>query len=86
MEDAWTALTKLPESFRQWWPLIHLDDVIDLINHALEREIDGVYNATAPQPVRQREFARTLGRVLHPPAFFPAPAYVLKAILRGMAP
>ena len=73
-------------SGRQWWPWIHLDDVIGLMRHALERDIEGVFNATAPQPVRQREFARVLGRVLHRPAFIPAPAFALKLILGEMAP
>jgi len=72
-------------SGRQWWPWIHLNDVIGLMRHILECDVDGVFNATAPQPVRQREFARILGRVLHRPAFVPAPAFVLKPILREMA-
>ena len=71
-------------SGRQWWPWIHLGDVIGLMQHILEHSADGVFNATAPQPVRQREFARILGRgVLHRPAFVPAPAFALKLILGG---
>ena len=73
-------------SGRQWWPWIHLGDLVGLIKHALEQDIEGVFNATAPQPVRQREFARVLGRVLRRPAFVPAPALALKLILGEMAP
>ncbi len=72
-------------SGRQWWPWIHLADVIGLTRHILEGDVDGMFNATAPQPVRQREFARILGRVLHRPAFLPAPAFVLKLVLGEMA-
>src|SRR5438067_2334253 len=39
----------------------------------------GTYNATAPAPERNRDFARTLGRVLHRPAFMPTPAFALRA-------
>ena len=73
-------------SGRQWWPWIHLDDLIGLMRHALEQEVQGVLNATAPHPVRQREFARTLGRALHRPAVVPAPALALKFVLGDMAP
>ena len=73
-------------SGRQWWPWIHLDDLIGLMRHALEQDIQGVLNATGHQPVRQREFARALGRVLHRPAVVPAPALALKLILGDMAP
>ena len=73
-------------SGRQWWAWIHLADLIGLIRHTLERDIDGVFNATAPQPVRQREFARALGRLLHRPSVVPAPALALKLVLGAMAP
>ena len=73
-------------SGRQWWPWIHLDDVTGLMKHVLEQDVEGVFNATAPQPARQRQFARVLGRALHRPAFFPAPAFALKLVLGEMAP
>ena len=64
---------------RQWMPWIHLDDQIRLIEFLLQRdEARGPYNACAPQPVRNDEFARTLGRVLHRPARLPLPAFVLR--------
>ena len=72
-------------SGRQWWPWIHLDDVVGLIIFALENELSGSLNATAPQPVRQKEFARILGRVLRRPTFFPAPAFALKILLGGFS-
>lgn len=65
---------------RQWMPWIHIHDEIALIDFLLQRnDASGPYNACAPEPVRNREFARRLGRTLHRPAFMPLPALVLKA-------
>ena len=67
---------------RQWMPWIHIDDQIALIDFLLHRnEASGPYNACAPKPVRNREFAKTLGSVLHRPAFMPMPAFALKIAL-----
>jgi uncharacterized protein (TIGR01777 family) len=64
---------------RQWMPWIHIDDQIALIDFLLHRnEASGPYNACAPKPVRNREFAKALGGVLHRPAFMPMPAFALK--------
>ncbi|MGH8386824.1 MAG: TIGR01777 family oxidoreductase [Pseudomonas sp.] len=64
---------------RQWMPWIHINDQIALIDFLLHRnEASGPYNACAPKPVRNREFAKTLGEVLHRPSFMPMPAFVLK--------
>ena len=51
---------------RQWMSWIHREDLIGLIQWLLEFEsAGGAYNGTAPEPVRNREFARTLGRVMN---------------------
>ncbi|MGE7960197.1 TIGR01777 family oxidoreductase [Pseudomonas sp. NPDC089530] len=64
---------------RQWMPWIHIKDQIALIDFLLHRnDASGPYNACAPKPVRNREFARTLGSVLHRPAIMPVPAFVLR--------
>ncbi|CAD0261209.1 TIGR01777 family protein [Pseudomonas veronii] len=66
-------------SGRQWMPWVHIHDQIALIDFLLhQRDARGPYNACAPHPVRNREFAKTLGQVLHRPAFMPMPAFVLK--------
>ena len=72
-------------SGRQWWSWIHRDDLIGLIIHLLENEYQGAVNGVAPSPVRQKQFARVLGRVLSRPAFLPAPALALKVVLGGFA-
>ncbi|MFM7273219.1 MAG: TIGR01777 family oxidoreductase [Gammaproteobacteria bacterium] len=71
---------------RQWMSWIHRDDVIGLIEWLLARDdASGVYNATAPEPVDSRGFARTLGTVLHRPALLPLPAPVLRLALGEMS-
>lgn len=66
-------------SGRQWMPWIHIDDQIALIDFLLHRDdAQGPYNACAPSPVRNREFARRLGKALHRPAFMPLPAPLLR--------
>ena len=47
--------------------------------------VSGAVNATAPNPVTNQEFARALGRVMHRPAFMPAPAFALRLLLGEMA-
>lgn len=72
-------------SGKQWWSWVHRDDIVRLIEHALTTELEGAVNGTAPHPVRQREFARILGRLLRRPAILPAPAWALRLILGGFA-
>ncbi|AGL86851.1 uncharacterized protein (TIGR01777 family) [Pseudomonas protegens] len=67
---------------RQWMPWIHIDDQIALIDFLVHQPgAQGPYNACAPKPVRNREFAKTLGRVLHRPALIPLPAFFLRLAL-----
>ena len=71
---------------RQWMPWIHIDDQVALIDFLLQHnDASGPYNACAPEPVRNREFARRLGRALHRPALLPVPALLLKAGLGEMS-
>ena len=67
---------------RQWFPWMHLDDLLAAIGFVLEhQEISGPVNFCAPHPVRNRDLARTLGKVLHRPAFMPAPAVMMRVAL-----
>ena len=73
-------------SGRQWWSWVAVDDVAGAIVHALRTDgLDGALNVTAPQPVRNREWAGLLGRVLGRPAVLPAPPPLLKLVLGEMA-
>jgi uncharacterized protein (TIGR01777 family) len=70
----------------QYWPWIHRQDWIDLVGFVIANaEVVGPLNATAPQPVTNREFAKALGQTLHRPSFMPAPGFALKALLGEMA-
>lgn len=69
-------------SGRQWMSWIALEDLVEALRFALQRgACSGPVNLTAPRPVTNREFARTLGRVLARPAFLPAPAFALRLLL-----
>ncbi|MBP7830436.1 MAG: TIGR01777 family oxidoreductase [Kiritimatiellae bacterium] len=71
---------------RQFMSWIALDDAVGAIRHALRDEtLRGPVNAVSPQPVTNRDFARTLGGILHRPTFFRVPAFVLKLVLGEMA-
>ncbi len=70
---------------RQWFSWIHLDDIVRLIVWLLgQTTLDGAVNGTAPEPVRQRDFAAALGRALHRPAVLPTPGFALKAAFGEM--
>lgn len=73
-------------SGRQWMSWIHVDDVVGIVLHALENnEIRGPLNATAPTPVRNTEFTKTLGTVLRRPTLFPVPTFGLKLMMGEFA-
>ena len=71
---------------RQYVPWIHLDDVVAGLLRCLDDEqLSGPVNLTAPNPVTNAELSRTLGRVLHRPAFLPVPGLALKLLYGEMA-
>ncbi|MEM8860790.1 MAG: TIGR01777 family oxidoreductase [Chloroflexota bacterium] len=69
-----------------WFPWIHIDDEIRAIIWLMENDsASGPINLSSPSVVRNRTFARTLGKVLGRPAFFPTPAIALKTALGEMS-
>jgi hypothetical protein len=71
---------------RQWMSWIHRQDWIAIAEAMMnDASMQGVYNATAPHPVRNSEFTQTLARSLNRPALLPVPAWVLKALLGEMS-
>lgn len=71
---------------RQWMSWIHLSDVSGIAIESLTNErLRGPVNATAPEPVRNREFSATLGKVLHRPAVLPIPVLGLRLMFGGFA-
>lgn len=70
---------------RQWWSWITLDDVVGIYRHlALASSLEGPVNAAAPNPVRQKDFATALGRLLRRPSFVPLPRFAVKIALGEM--
>lgn len=72
---------------KQWQSWIHLKDLIGMFQWALqEKTMQGVYNAVAPEPIRQSELNQQLARAMHRPLFLPAvPAFALRLVLGEMA-
>ncbi|ALB41743.1 MULTISPECIES: TIGR01777 family oxidoreductase [Nostocales] len=69
-------------SGQQWFSWIHLDDIVGLIIQALTKPtMEGVYNATAPQPVRMNDLSTTMGNVMNRPSWLPVPGFAIEAIL-----
>jgi uncharacterized protein (TIGR01777 family) len=74
-------------SGRQYMPWVHLDDLIEMLLFAArEPDVHGPLNGVALNPVTNREFTKTLGKVLGRPTFMPAvPGFVLKTMLGEFA-
>jgi len=71
---------------RQWMPWVHVADLARLYVHAAETPaIRGPMNGVAPNPVRNADFTRALGRQLHRPAFMPAPYIGLRLLFGEFA-
>ncbi len=71
---------------RQYMPWIHTDDIVGALIFCLDNATaDGPLNLAAPEPVTNAELSKTLGRVLHRPAFAPVPALAVKVLYGEMA-
>ena len=73
-------------SGRQWWSWIAIDDELGAILHVVgDDTVRGPVNLTAPNPVTNAEFTKTLGKVLGRPTLLPTPTFALKALFGGDA-
>ena len=72
-------------SGKQWWSWITLHDQIRAMIFLMNSKIEGPVNITSPNPVTNQEFTAALARALKRPAFFPAPAFALRAALGGFS-
>jgi uncharacterized protein len=73
-------------SGQQWMSWIAIEDVVGIIRNAIANEqVSGPVNVVAPNPVRNEEFTRLLAAMLHRPAIFPAPAFMLRLAMGEMA-
>lgn len=69
-------------SGQQWISWIHIDDAVAIFRRAItDPDAGGVINATSPGAVRQVDFVRSMARVLRRPAWFPAPAWLIRIVL-----
>ena len=69
-------------SGRQWFSWIHIDDLVNLFMKALlDPSMSGVYNGTAPEPVRMKDLCQTLGEVMDRPSWLPVPDFAIEALL-----
>lgn len=70
----------------QWFPWIHIEDIAAIYIHAIDnKNISGPLNAASPNIVRMKEFAKTLGKVMHRPSIFSVPEFILRILIGGAA-
>jgi uncharacterized protein (TIGR01777 family) len=73
-------------SGRQWATWIHITDMVRIVDFCLHnRSISGAVNSSAPNPVINEEFGRTIASVYHRPHWFPVPAFLIKTALGEMS-
>ena len=59
---------------------IDIEDLMGMYLYIIENKLTGIFNATSPSPVSNKEFTKTLGKILHRPTFLPLPEFILKII------
>lgn len=73
-------------SGRQYMPWIHLDDLVGIYLAAIDNPaFQGPINASAPEPVTNKAFAKALGRAIHRPAVAPVPGFTIKLLYGAMS-
>lgn len=73
-------------SGKQWLSWIHLDDVVRMIDFAIQNEcISGPMNVTSPNPKQNNDFGKELAKVLHRPHYLPVPSFMLRLLLGEMS-
>jgi uncharacterized protein (TIGR01777 family) len=67
---------------RQWFSWVHMHDLAEAFIFLLQhQEINGAVNLCSPQPLRNVDLGRAIGKILHRPSFMPAPGFMIKLIL-----
>jgi uncharacterized protein (TIGR01777 family) len=73
-------------SGKQYMPWIHLDDLVGIYMAAIDNPaFQGPINASAPEPVTNKAFAKALGRAIHRPAVAPVPGFTIKLLYGAMS-
>jgi hypothetical protein len=69
-------------SGKQWFSWVHIKDLAEAFIFLLKHpEISGPVNVCSPNPVRNKDLAKALGKALHKPSFVPAPGFMIKLVL-----
>jgi len=69
-------------SGKQWFSWIHIKDLAEAFTFMMKHpEISGPVNVCSPNPVRNKDLAKALGKALHRPSFMPAPGFMIKLVL-----
>ena len=69
-------------SGKQWFSWVHRDDLVSLFIQGLtDGNMSGIYNGTAPHPVRMSELCDALGKVMNRPSWLPVPDFVIETLL-----
>ena len=67
---------------KQWFSWVHRQDVVQMISEALQnQQLEGTFNATAPNPVTMQQLCNTLGNVMQRPSWLPVPDFALELLL-----
>ena len=82
----WLGLAGRQGSGRQFQPWIALTDEVAAIRFLLDSDLSGPVNLTAPNPARNAELMSAVAKAMHRPALLPVPAFVLRPVLRELAP
>lgn len=70
---------------RQWFSWIHKEDEVGAILHILQGRHTGTFNLTAPVPLRNREIAKLIAKVMHPLSWLPVPGFAMRLLLGEMS-
>lgn len=70
---------------KQWVPWIHIQDLVGLIQFALDRPVKGPVNGVAPYPVVNADFTKALASAVKRPAIFPVPGFALRLLFGEMS-
>ena len=65
----------------QWFPWIHINDLVNAYLFSLYNNVKGAVNAVSPNPLRMKEFTNELGKALNRPSFIKVPEFLLRIVL-----
>jgi len=65
---------------KSWFSWIDLKDLVSIFHFLIDNKLSGTFNATAPNPVLNKDFTKSFAQVLHKPAFLPIPKFALHAM------